>query len=535
MAEKRLSIKEKQLEDRVRELERELSALKSKLDVFGENPSIQDINDRSWAVLNSIRDAIHIVDRDLRIVMVNRTFGRWCELLELDPAIVGRTVREAFPFLPGRVEQEYERVMKDGTVLITEEKSEINGEEVVTETTKIPLYEDDEITGAITVIRNVTERSILEHQLVFEREQFMSIFDNIDEYIYISDPETYEIVFANRVVKDNFGQGIIGKKCYTTFQGLDAPCDFCTNGMIFGDDRVPVYIWEHHNEKAGMWFRCIDRAIEWPDGRTLRYEMAVDITEKVKAERELKKYSEHLEELVEERTRELRKTREKLVEAEKMALLGRFSGNISHEIRNPLGVIAGAAYYLKKKVDSDDEKVRSKIDAISRQVEICSNIIESVLRLTRMKEPRFSVVDACKTVKRAASEVKPGKVDIRFSMPGDKVFIKADPEQLGIAFGNIITNAVQAMPDGGTLDISIRVNNGDNGQLAEISFADSGPGIPPGVEEDIFRPLFTTKIRGIGLGLSMVKMVVENNGGEIGVESVPGNGAKFSLRFPLIQ
>ena len=122
-----------------------------------------------------------------------------------------------------------------------------------------------------------------EAKLKFEYEQLLSIFDSIDEIIYVSDPNTYEILYANKAHKKRFAEDIVGKKCYEALHSKTEPCDFCTNDKIFGKDAKQPYIWEY-TTRGGKWFRCIDRAIEWPDGRMVRYEMAIDITERTQAE-----------------------------------------------------------------------------------------------------------------------------------------------------------------------------------------------------------------------------------------------------------
>jgi len=107
--------------------------------------------------------------------------------------------------------------------------------------------------------------------------QLMSIFDAIDEKVYVSDPVTHEILYANPAKKAVFGQDIIGQKCHKAFQGLEVPCDFCNNHMIFGENLGKTHIWEFQNRKNGNWLRCIDRAIRWSDGRMVRFEIAIDI------------------------------------------------------------------------------------------------------------------------------------------------------------------------------------------------------------------------------------------------------------------
>ncbi|MDG6218761.1 MAG: PAS domain-containing protein, partial [Candidatus Thermoplasmatota archaeon] len=107
--------------------------------------------------------------------------------------------------------------------------------------------------------------------------------NGMDEPIYVSDPETYELIYANRVLKDLFGP-ITGRKCYEYLQQRDKPCTFCTNEKIFNEQSDQSFVWEFQNTVNKRWYRCIDRAIPWPDGRTLRLEMAVDITERKQIE-----------------------------------------------------------------------------------------------------------------------------------------------------------------------------------------------------------------------------------------------------------
>lgn len=123
--------------------------------------------------------------------------------------------------------------------------------------------------------------------LHFEHQQLISIFDNIEEPVYVTDPDTYKILYANQSLKERFGD-VVGKKCFRAFQGLKAPCTFCTNNRIFGKNTGKSYIWEFQNKIDQRWYRCIDKAIRWPNRKMVRYEMAIDITEQKKAKEALK-------------------------------------------------------------------------------------------------------------------------------------------------------------------------------------------------------------------------------------------------------
>jgi len=130
-------------------------------------------------------------------------------------------------------------------------------------------------------------------------EQLISIFDAIDEKIYVSDPESFEILYANEAMKRLLGDDVLGKKCHKVMQDLEEPCDFCTNPLIFGKNLGRTHIWEFKNKKLNKWRRCIDKAIQWPDGRMVRFEMAVDIHHRKVAEEALEASERKYRQLVE--------------------------------------------------------------------------------------------------------------------------------------------------------------------------------------------------------------------------------------------
>lgn len=248
-------------------------------------------------------------------------------------------------------------------------------------------------------------------------------------------------------------------------------------------------------------------------------------------ERQLKQYAEQLEDMVQERTSELREAQAELVRSERLATLGQFSGNISHELRNPLGVIDSSVYYLKRKLGDDDKKVTEHLDRIKLSVTNSTAIIESLLSLTRMQEPSLADTDLVAVVGNSiATSRVPGRITVERVIPEAGVTVRGDHEQLRMAFKNIIKNAVEAMAGSGTLTVSI--DGGSNG-IAEVSIRDTGEGIDPENLEAIFQPLFSTKAKGIGFGLSIARMVVDRHGGTLSVASEPGRGTVFTARLPL--
>ena len=135
---------------------------------------------------------------------------------------------------------------------------------------------------------DITLRKRAEEVLEFERAQLLSIFNSINQIIYIADPKTYEILYINDTIKDAFQKSLLGGICYKEFQGLESPCEFCTNEIILKEKNKP-YQWEYHNPILNRDYMIIDRIIKWPDGRDVRFEIAIDITELKQAEEALKK------------------------------------------------------------------------------------------------------------------------------------------------------------------------------------------------------------------------------------------------------
>ncbi len=166
------------------------------------------------------------------------------------------------------------------------------------------------------IVRDITERKRAEKTLAFERSQLLSIFDGIDDVVYVTDPYTYEVLYANRAMKEKFGGELVGGICYREFQWRDSPCDFCSNPIILKEKGKP-YHWEYYNPTVGRHFMIMDRIIKWPDGRDVRFEIATDITERKRTEEALKRAHCRLEVKVKERTAELEKAYKSLEESEK--------------------------------------------------------------------------------------------------------------------------------------------------------------------------------------------------------------------------
>ncbi|MDM8517595.1 transporter substrate-binding domain-containing protein [Desulfobacterales bacterium HSG16] len=249
------------------------------------------------------------------------------------------------------------------------------------------------------------------------------------------------------------------------------------------------------------------------------------------AEVQLREYSERLEEMVDERTEELRKAQKELLLKERLAVLGHFAGSISHEIRNPLAVIGSSVYFLKMKLGNSDEKIDRHLEFISGNVSKSTAIIESLLNLTRMEKPKTETHDLSDLISDILAGVTiPDTVETKVNYSENTILVDVEVEQIRMALKNIIKNAIQAMDGVGKLTLSIRIE--ESGQ-AEIMVENTGPEIAHDHLEKIFEPLFSTRTHGIGFGLSITKMIVENHEGTLRAESELDSGAAFILTLPI--
>jgi signal transduction histidine kinase len=284
-------------------------------------------------------------------------------------------------------------------------------------------------------------------------------------------------------------------------------------------------------------------------------EYSLDITQRKAAEQALKEYSQRLEEMVMERTQELRDAQAELLRQEKLAVLGKLSGGVAHELRNPLGAIKNSVYFLNMVLQDVEPEAQEALEIIDKEINTCERIISSLLNFARTQSPVQRYTNLHAIVQAVLSRTAiPENVELAYSADDELPLILTDPEQLDMALGNIVHNAVQAMtlssspstprlsspksssgqrvetPKGGRLSVKVEALDA---QWVAVSVGDTGAGISPDNLQQIFEPFFTTRARGIGLGLALAKDLVEVNGGSIEVQSQLGQGSVFTVRLPL--
>lgn len=246
-----------------------------------------------------------------------------------------------------------------------------------------------------------------------------------------------------------------------------------------------------------------------------------------------------LEDRVRERTRELeaamaalRAAQEQLVRRERLAILGQLAGGVGHELRNPLGVMTNAVYYLELIQDDVTDDVREYHGILRAQIGLAEKIIGDLLDFARVRPPQRSEIPLVAIVEEQLRRlVCPANIRVELDFAPDLALPHVDPVQVGQVVFNLILNAIQVMDiEGGVLTLR---GAADGSSAVMLMVEDTGPGIPFELRGQIFEPLFTTKARGIGLGLAVSRGLAEANGGTLILSHESTGGATFVLTLPV--
>jgi signal transduction histidine kinase len=214
--------------------------------------------------------------------------------------------------------------------------------------------------------------------------------------------------------------------------------------------------------------------------------------------------------------------------SERLAAIGQVSAGVAHELRNPLNVVKTSVYYLLNARNPTPQKTAEHLERIGKHVDLADGVITALSRFAKLPAPDLRPCPAEQVV-REALEVNPVGAAVRVAteFPPDLPPALVDRDQVRIVFGNLIRNARDAMPQGGALTVTGRAA----GDAVEVDVTDTGAGIAPELLGRIMEPLYSTKARGLGLGLSIARAILDKSGGSLRVSSTPGQGSTFTVRL----
>ena len=403
----------------------------------------------------------------------------------------------------------------------------------------------------------IIERKQIEKALKQSEAKYRALVEEINDGFIITDDKG-TITFANQVLARIFGFSSPGELIGHTFMEF-LPLEVRDKTLeVFSDSlkakaTLPSVGSPIIRRDGTKGFIELRPTLIIEDGRVVGTRAVIrDITERKRAEQEIHAKNEQLstrnEELraAEEELRitneelqatndELRETQEQLVRSEKLAAIGQLAGGVGHELRNPLGAIKNAAYYIRNKMSKSqlaekEPRVMEFLDIMDEEITTSNKILNDLLNFARTGKPAVSATSIEPLIDSTLSRLTiPENIAVTRKLEADLPQVEIDPDQIRQVLVNLITNAVQAMPEGGRLTVSARVRR----KSLEVTVTDTGAGIPQEVVGKIFDPLFTTKAKGIGLGLAVTRSVIENHKGSIGVSSKMGRGTTFTIELPL--
>ncbi|MFX1480777.1 MAG: PAS domain S-box protein [Promethearchaeota archaeon] len=488
-----------------------------------ENSELQYRN-----TLNAMGDAIHVVDSNLKIILINPAITKWLESIGVDKDVLSKKVNEAFPFLSEKVSNEYKQVFNTGEPLITDEETKLKGKVYFTEARKIPIINNGKTEQVITIIRDISKRKNSERKLRESEERFKRMADNVRDGLTIV--EKGKIVYINDRAVEIYGypkEELIN----LTIMNLAAPKEkerikkISEISMQSGVSPPELDFWIiTKNGKLKFIKNRYSNVKE--NGKTIiRYIVTTDFTEYKEAEEKLK--------ASEERYREAYNR-------------SNFYKDIfAHDINNIFQNIQSSTELLSLLLeDLNINKAENFIDIIKDQIVRGTNLISNIRKLSEIEEidsqlkrvELFEILHNVRDFVRKSFYSK--KIDIKIQSEYEKLYLKAN-ELLEDIFENILINGIRYNNSSIIeLVITITKQTSNDKNFVKMEFLDNGIGIPDEMKEKIFQRGYNQKgiIKGLGLGLTLVKKIIAVYEGQIWVEDKDKGdytkGSKFIILLP---
>jgi PAS domain S-box-containing protein len=362
-----------------------------------------------------------------------------------------------------------------------------------------------------------------------------AIIDHVAHPIFVKD-RTHQFVLVNRALSQMVGvpeAALLGKTDHDFFPREQADFFLLKDQEVL-DQGHEVFIEQEPltDMQGGRHILTTTKMPLRDSSGTVTHVVGIihDITRLKEAEEALRLSNEQLDRRVQERTVELAAAQAELVRKERLAVLGQLAGGLAHQIRNPLGAIVNAASLLQRTVgEGTSPQAREALRMLHEEAWRANRIITDLIDYARVRPPARSRVDVRELLEQSVrAQQLPQNIEIRWDLPDPLLHIAIDSEQVLGALGNLIRNAAEAMPGGGTLTLGAR----RTGEQLCISVHDTGPGLRDEVKERLFQPLVTSKALGLGLGLPTARALVENQGGTLSCLRSDGRGTLFEVLLP---
>jgi PAS domain S-box-containing protein len=448
-------------------------------------------------ILSTIADALFLVNCTGEVIVSNKAasrllgyetselIGRHLSTLACDSVSIEGLLGDS-----STISESYFKTKQGRTIPVSLSKSAI-------------LTKVGDLLGYVMICRDITERKQAEQALSESERRFRTVFDSVRTGIMIIDPRTHVIVDANPVAIEMAGapkEQIVGSTCHKhVCPTEEGHCPITDLGQTV-DNAERVFL--RANGKTAPVMKSVRRIVL--GGREHLLESFIDITERKQMEQELAK-------------------------AQRMAAIGELAAMVGHDLRNPLQGISTAAYYLTEVERSKlNKQGKEMLQVIEEAIGRSDKIIRDLLEYSREIHLELTETDVRSITKDALARLRIPSVVRLVNSTENEPKLRLDTERMRRVFLNLLQNAIDAMPDGGTLTITSKISSPN----LEIAFKDTGVGMTPETMRKLWSPLYTTKAKGMGLGLAICKRIVEAHGGSLLVESTLGKGSTFTVRLP---
>ena len=489
-------------------------------------------NDKLASVLDNSTFAILTIDLDLRIDYVNRR-GVLASGYTRDE-LLGKHIGELFIGLnTGELGGFMSTIYRGATFGPAEARLRTkDGTFISYEVTVDPVFVQGTVVGAVITASDITQRKRQEERIRFQA----AMLDQVESAVVAESLEG-EVTYWNVAAEKLFGwkvSEVMGRNLLDIIR----PEPLAGTSLPSIDSLKTLASWNGDiqlERRDGTKFpaKVSVSEIMGRDERPIAIAfVVVDLTERLHLEDQLREFNEQLTRLVEQRTKQLQISQEKLVKAERLAAIGELAAQVGHDLRNPLTSINTAIYLLDSMLSENaSEELKLAIKTMKKSIDHANRIIEELLEYSRGTIAETRVERMKGLVQSAIERLRiPKNIEIENNIPDD-VIADVDASRMQRVFENLVKNSIDAMPKGG----KVILEGGSDENKVWVTVKDNGIGIKKSELANMFKPLFTTKPQGMGLGLPICKRIVEAHGGNISIQSTWGVGTTVRVELPAVK
>jgi C4-dicarboxylate-specific signal transduction histidine kinase len=383
------------------------------------------------------------------------------------------------------------------------------------------------ITWSLFALRtHVKRRDEAAHALVASHERFETVTEALDAAVYVADLKTDEVLFANETCRQLFPNAAVGGRVDALEVGFDEAPSVCFDATTLISARgtpLGVQKGEFLNRATGHWFLLRAKCIEWVDGRLARLHMASDITDRKQAD-ELN-----------------RRQQEKLLLTSRLLTVGEMASTLAHEINQPLAAITSYNQGCVRRLRSgqwNPEEIALALEKASAQAERAGQVIQRMREFLRNREPlrsAHSVNDLMSGVAKLVElEAEHSHVELKLDLHDGLKPVLIDRIMVEQVVLNLVKNGIEAMRENDQADRALTMRTALlDADTIEVAVTDRGHGISTEDEAELFKPFFTTKPEGMGIGLNICRSIVELHEGRLWFSRNAGRGSTFRFTLPV--